>query len=83
MSDTPTAPEGAPFKLWRTTPGKPEQVFARGTVADDGAITVTWLALGRLPEPGELQLDALLEHLGTSGPGVSFRVELVDPGGDG
>lgn len=79
MSDTPTAPEGAPFKLWRQVHGKPEEVFAEGYVADDGGITVTSVVLGRPPEPGELTLDALMDHLGTSGPGVSFRVELVEP----
>jgi hypothetical protein len=78
-----TDPRGTPFKLWRSSPGNPEEVFAEGFVADDGALTVTMVLIGKLPRPRELNLDTMLEHLGNSGPGVSFRVELPDSEGDG
>lgn len=74
--DSPTA---VPFKLWRRVLSEPEALFAEGTVDELGMLTVTWLALGQLPDPGSIALDDLLEHLQTEGSGVTFRVELPDP----
>lgn len=76
-----TDPTGVPFKLWRSVLEQPEGLFAEGTVDDDGLLTVTWLALGKLPDPRSIALDDLLEHLQQAGPGV-FRVELAEPPGD-
>lgn len=73
------SPTGVPFKLWRRVLDQPEGVFAEGTVDDAGLLTITWLAIGQLPDPGSIALDDLLEHLQSGGSGVTFRVELVEP----
>lgn len=78
-----TPAEDAPFLLWRSAAGKPEEVFARGTAHADGSLTVSWVPIGAVPDPRSIMLDELMEHLGHSGAGVSFRVELVETPSEG
>lgn len=77
MADATPAGD-APFLLWRSAGSKPEEVFARGTVHADGQLTVSWVPIGAVPDPRSINLADLVEHLGHSGPGISFRVEIVD-----